>query len=221
MWNAVLNARASRVGEASSVVDASASVTDSNRCASRYARRASATSRRSPPSAGRPSWTTFGGSTDTIERPAPPGRRSRSYRIDPSSTMKSVHVSCVCGGYGWLRRAWSTSRIPGTGGRHALTSTAGDAIAGSYKTVDDGRPSVVLVEELIGLVVFSFVSAGTPGPNNILLWASGATFGLRRTLPHIAGTALGIGAMTLTVAGGFGFVITSLPALAIAMKLAG
>jgi threonine/homoserine/homoserine lactone efflux protein len=102
-----------------------------------------------------------------------------------------------------------------------LTSTAGDAIAGSYKTVDDGRPSVVLVEELIGLVVFSFVSAGTPGPNNILLWASGATFGLRRTLPHIAGTALGIGAMTLTVAGGFGFVITSLPALAIAMKLAG
>jgi hypothetical protein len=49
MWNAVLNARASRVGEASSVVDASASVTDSNRCASRYARRASATSPRSPP----------------------------------------------------------------------------------------------------------------------------------------------------------------------------
>ena len=73
----------------------------------------------------------------------------------------------------------------------------------------------------MGLVAFSFVSAGTPGPNNVLLWASGATFGFRRTVPHIVGTALGIGSMTLAVATGFGVVVTSVPGLAVAMKLAG
>ena len=74
---------------------------------------------------------------------------------------------------------------------------------------------------LIGLVGFSLVSAGTPGPNNVLLWASGATFGFRRTMPHIVGTALGIGAMTLAVAAGVGLIVTSLPALTILMKLVG
>ena len=58
---------------------------------------------------------------------------------------------------------------------------------------------------LVGLIGFSLVSAGTPGPNNVLLWASGATFGFRRTLPHVLGTALGIGAMTLAVAAGDSF----------------
>jgi threonine/homoserine/homoserine lactone efflux protein len=74
---------------------------------------------------------------------------------------------------------------------------------------------------LIGLVGFSLVSAGTPGPNNVLLWASGATFGLRRTLPHIIGTAFGIGAMALAVAAGVGLLVTSIPALTVLMKLVG
>ncbi len=74
---------------------------------------------------------------------------------------------------------------------------------------------------LIGLVGFSLVSAGTPGPNNVLLWASGATFGFRRTMPHVVGTALGIGAMTLAVAAGVGLIVTSLPALTLLMKVAG
>ena len=73
----------------------------------------------------------------------------------------------------------------------------------------------------VGLVGFSLVSAGTPGPNNVLLWASGATFGFRRTLPHIVGTALGIGAMTLAVAAGVGLLVTSIPGLTVLMKLVG
>ena len=48
--------------------------------------------------------------------------------------------------------------------------------------------------QLVALLGFAFVSSFTPGPNNILLWASGATFGFRRTVPHVAGTALGLGA---------------------------
>jgi threonine/homoserine/homoserine lactone efflux protein len=77
------------------------------------------------------------------------------------------------------------------------------------------------VHELASLVAFSVLSAGTPGPNNILLWASGAAFGLRRTLPHIVGTAVGIGAMTLAVAIGLGAVLAAFPLLAVAMKVVG
>ncbi len=74
---------------------------------------------------------------------------------------------------------------------------------------------------LVGLVAFSLVSAGTPGPNNVLLWASGATFGFRRTLPHVFGTAVGIAAMTLAVAAGVGLLVTSIPGLTVLMKLVG
>jgi threonine/homoserine/homoserine lactone efflux protein len=35
------------------------------------------------------------------------------------------------------------------------------------------------------LALFAFVSSVTPGPNNLMLMASGANFGFKRTLPHI------------------------------------
>ncbi|MBB5722791.1 threonine/homoserine/homoserine lactone efflux protein [Loktanella ponticola] len=44
---------------------------------------------------------------------------------------------------------------------------------------------------LFALVAFSFVSSVTPGPNNLMLMASGANFGLRRTIPHMLGISLG------------------------------
>jgi threonine/homoserine/homoserine lactone efflux protein len=74
---------------------------------------------------------------------------------------------------------------------------------------------------LLGLLGFAFVCTVTPGPNNILLWASGASFGLRRTWRHVIGTALGVGLMAVAVAAGVGVLITSLPALALAMKIGG
>src|SRR5215207_6898424 len=75
--------------------------------------------------------------------------------------------------------------------------------------------------ELWALIGFSFVSSVTPGPNNILLWASGASFGFRRTVRHVLGTALGLGGMALAVAAGLGALITSVPEIALAMKVAG
>jgi threonine/homoserine/homoserine lactone efflux protein len=77
------------------------------------------------------------------------------------------------------------------------------------------------VDTLLGLVVFSFVSSVTPGPNNVLLWASGAEFGLTRTVRHIIGTALGIGLMALAAAAGLAALVATVPGLAVAMKLAG
>jgi threonine/homoserine/homoserine lactone efflux protein len=77
------------------------------------------------------------------------------------------------------------------------------------------------VDWLVALLGFGFVCTVTPGPNNILLWASGATFGLRRTWPHVLGTALGVGLLAILVAAGLGVLITTIPPLALAMKVAG
>jgi threonine/homoserine/homoserine lactone efflux protein len=77
------------------------------------------------------------------------------------------------------------------------------------------------VDQLLALAGFSFVSSVTPGPNNVLLWASGTTFGFRRTVPHVLGTAVGLGAMALAVAAGLGVLITTVPQVGFAMKVAG
>ena len=52
---------------------------------------------------------------------------------------------------------------------------------------------------LLGLAAFAFASSVTPGPNNMMLMASGANFGFRRTLPHMLGVALGFVAMAVLV----------------------
>ena len=77
------------------------------------------------------------------------------------------------------------------------------------------------MEALVGLLGFAFVSSVTPGPNNVMLWASGATFGVPRTMPHVLGTAIGIGVMALAVAAGLGALLTAVPALGVAMKVGG
>ena len=42
-------------------------------------------------------------------------------------------------------------------------------------------------ELLTGLVVFCRVTLITPGPNNLMLMASGLNFGMRRSGPHMLG----------------------------------
>ena len=39
----------------------------------------------------------------------------------------------------------------------------------------------------LALLVFALVASVTPGPNNLMLLASGVNFGLRRTVPHLLG----------------------------------
>lgn len=46
-------------------------------------------------------------------------------------------------------------------------------------------------DHLLALIAFALVTSVTPGPNNLMLMTSGANFGFRRTLPHMAGVALG------------------------------
>ena len=55
---------------------------------------------------------------------------------------------------------------------------------------------------ILSFTLFAFVSAFTPGPNNIMLAASGANFGFRASLPHILGVSAGF--TSLVIAAGFG-----------------
>jgi threonine/homoserine/homoserine lactone efflux protein len=74
---------------------------------------------------------------------------------------------------------------------------------------------------LLPIVTFAFVMSITPGPNNILLWASGANFGLRRTLPHLLGVNLGFASLLLLSGLGLGAVFEAFPALQLALKIVG
>ena len=77
------------------------------------------------------------------------------------------------------------------------------------------------MNDLLGLLAFAFVSTVTPGPNNVLLWASGVQFGFRATLPHVFGTALGIGALATCAAAGVAALLAAVPGSEVALKVAG
>lgn len=74
-------------------------------------------------------------------------------------------------------------------------------------------------EALAGLVAFAFVTSITPGPNNLMLLASGANYGVRRTLPHMAGVALGFAFLTMVVGAGLYRVFDAWPASYVALKV--
>jgi threonine/homoserine/homoserine lactone efflux protein len=67
---------------------------------------------------------------------------------------------------------------------------------------------------------FAFVTSITPGPNNLMLMASGANFGIRRTLPHWLGVSLGFVLMASIVGLGVGRVLDASPVLKNALRAA-
>ncbi len=69
---------------------------------------------------------------------------------------------------------------------------------------------------LIGFVFFGLFS---PGPNVILLTASGARFGFRATLPHLLGVALGVGFIAFVTGLGLGALIEAVPTLRIVLMV--
>ena len=74
-------------------------------------------------------------------------------------------------------------------------------------------------ELLFGLAAFAFVSSITPGPNNLMLMASGANFGFRRTLPHMLGVALGFVLMVVLVGVGLAELFERHPASHTVLKV--
>lgn len=73
---------------------------------------------------------------------------------------------------------------------------------------------------VVALAAFVFVSSMTPGPNNLMLLASGTNFGFARTGPHMLGVALGFTFMVLMVTLGVGAVFMAVPGAMVALKIA-
>jgi threonine/homoserine/homoserine lactone efflux protein len=77
------------------------------------------------------------------------------------------------------------------------------------------------VNILIPLVTFAVAMAFTPGPNNVMLAASGVNFGFARTLPHMAGVTAGFVVLVLASGLGLGLVFEAVPQLQIVIKVVG
>jgi len=76
-------------------------------------------------------------------------------------------------------------------------------------------------QAFVALIVYSFVTSVTPGPNNLMLLASGVNFGFRRTVPHMLGISAGFASLLLAVGFGLGALLAAFPPLHVALKIAG
>lgn len=72
---------------------------------------------------------------------------------------------------------------------------------------------------ILPLMMFALVSSITPGPNNLMLLASGANFGFRRTLPHMLGISLGFAFMVFLVGLGLARMFELYPVLKLVLKV--
>lgn len=77
------------------------------------------------------------------------------------------------------------------------------------------------LEPILAYFVFSVVTSVTPGPNNVMLTATGANFGIRRGLPHLFGITFGFGAMLFLLTAGLATALTENARLMLALKVAG
>ncbi|NJM82419.1 MAG: LysE family translocator [Tabrizicola sp.] len=72
----------------------------------------------------------------------------------------------------------------------------------------------------LALVGFAFVTSVTPGPNNMMLLASGVNFGFSRTVPHMLGISLGHALMVFLVGLGLAGAIQAWPPARVALTVA-
>jgi threonine/homoserine/homoserine lactone efflux protein len=77
------------------------------------------------------------------------------------------------------------------------------------------------MESIWPLAAFAFASSITPGPNNLMLAASGLAFGVRRTLPHMLGVPTGFGLLLIACGFGVGRLVTEVPFIVPALKVLG
>ena len=73
----------------------------------------------------------------------------------------------------------------------------------------------------LAFATYSFVMSITPGPNNVMLTASGATFGFRKTVPHILGICAGFSVVLLAVCAGLDALFTRWPDIQTVLRWAG
>jgi len=74
---------------------------------------------------------------------------------------------------------------------------------------------------MLPLLTFVLAMTITPGPNNIMITASGANFGFRRTIPHLLGIVIGFPVMTYAIGVGLGELFRTWPVVHMALKYVG
>lgn len=77
------------------------------------------------------------------------------------------------------------------------------------------------ISVLIPLAMFAFVMSITPGPNNVMLAASGLNFGITASLQHIFGILFGLSLQLLVTGAGLGGVFHTAPRVQLALKIVG
>ena len=75
--------------------------------------------------------------------------------------------------------------------------------------------------ELLSISLFWFVAAYTPGPNNVVASYSGFNFGVKKTIPHILGVALGFTSLVLLLTIGLINVFKLFPIIQIIIRYLG
>ena len=74
---------------------------------------------------------------------------------------------------------------------------------------------------LVPLILFCFVAAFTPGPNNILGSYSGFNFGIKKSIPLILGVTFGYSFLLVVLAAGLIIIFKTYPVLQIILKVCG
>ena len=75
--------------------------------------------------------------------------------------------------------------------------------------------------QLLPMMMYCFVMSITPGPNNLMLTASGANFGYRLTLPQVLGCVMGNVALTLVACNGLGQLFVAFPVAQVVLRTGG
>lgn len=76
-------------------------------------------------------------------------------------------------------------------------------------------------DTIVPLAIFAFVGSFTPGPNNIMVTASGTAFGFTRTVPHILGVSFGFAVMVVAFGLGAAQLLQAYPAWHQWLRIAG
>ena len=77
---------------------------------------------------------------------------------------------------------------------------------------------MALLDLVVPVTLFAAASLSSPGPNNVMITASGVNFGFRRSIPHMLGIAIGFAVMNLAVGLGLGRVFEAYPQIHLVLK---
>lgn len=73
---------------------------------------------------------------------------------------------------------------------------------------------------ILPIALFALSMCITPGPNNMMLTASGANYGFKRTIPHILGIEIGLLVMLILNGIGLGLLFQLYPIIQLVLKYA-